>query len=145
MHEVEKLIRETSRLHFTKMRQVLSLFNLGKGQPPILKYLSENSGCKQSEISKRECVTPATTTVMLQTMEKNGLIERRSDESDLRIMRVYITEKGRETINRCDEEIDKMEDEIYEVYSEEEYKTLIYLLKKMKARLRDLLEMEETE
>ncbi len=120
MREVEKLTREVNRLHFTRFHQTLSGFGLGKGQPPILKYLSMNDGCKQSEIAQREHITAATTTVMLQTMEKNGLIERRSDQKDLRIMRVYITEYGREVLKKSDEAIERMELEIYEGFTDEE-------------------------
>ena len=144
MREVEKLVREVNRLHFARFHQTLSSFGLGKGQPPILKFLSENDGCKQSEISHRECVTAATTTVMLQTMEKNGLIERRNDENDLRIMRVYITEKGREVQKNCEEAIQNMEKELYEEFSEDEIATYKYLLTKKRNRLKQLLEMEET-
>lgn len=143
MREAEKLMREVNRLHFTRFHQTLSNFGLGKGQPPILKYLSENNGCKQSEIAQRERVSAATTTVMLQTMEKNGLIERKSDEKDLRIMRVYITPKGLEIQKQCDEAIENMEKEIYEEFTEEELKTFKYLLSKQRNRLKYLLGMEE--
>lgn len=143
MREVEKLFREENRLHFAKLRQTISSYGLGKGQPPILKYLTENNGCKQTDIAHREHVTPATTTVMLQTMEKNGLIERKPDESDLRIMRVYITDKGKEVIARCDRAIENMEREIFEVFSKEELETFKTLMQKKCDRLKDLLGMEE--
>ncbi|MBQ7876005.1 MAG: MarR family transcriptional regulator [Clostridia bacterium] len=143
MREVEKLVREVNRLHFTVFHQTLSQFGLGKGQPPILKYLSLNDGCKQSDIAKREHLTAATVTVMLQTMEKNGLIERKNDENDLRIMRVYITQKGREVQLRCDEAIENMEKEIYEDFTEDEIKAFKKLLTKKRDRLKVLLEMEE--
>ncbi len=143
MREAEKLMREVNRLHFTRFHQTLSAFGLGKGQPPILKYLSENDGCKQNEIAQRERVSAATTTVMLQTMEKNGLVERKPDKKDLRIMRVYITPKGLEIQKQCDEAIENMEKEIYEEFTEEELKTFKYLLSKQRNRLKYLLGMEE--
>lgn len=143
MREAEKLVREVNRLHFIRFHQALSKFGLGKGQPPILKYLSENNGCKQSEISQREKVSAATTTVMLQTMEKNGLIERKTDENDLRVMRVYITEKGREVQKQCDEAIENMEKEIYEEFTFEEMELFKQLLGKKRDRLKYLLGMED--
>ncbi len=143
MREVEKRVREVNRLHFTVFHQTLSQFGLGKGQPPILKYLSDHDGCKQSDIAKIEHLTPATITVMLQTMEKNGLIERKSDENDLRIMRVFITEKGRDIQRKCDDAISKMEKEIYKDFTKEEIETFRYLLGKKRDRLKELLEMGE--
>ena len=142
MRDVERLVREVNRLHFARFHQTLASFGLGKGQHPILRYLIENDGCKQSDISHRECVTPATTTVMLQTMEKNGLIERRSDESDLRIMRVYITKKGKDIQKKCDEAMKNMISEVYEDFTEEEIETFRNLITKKRNKLRSLMEME---
>lgn len=143
MREVEKFVREVNRLHFTTFHQTLSQFGLGKGQPPILKYLSKNDGCKQNEIAQMEHLSAATITVMLQTMEKNGLIERKSDEKDLRIMRVYITEKGRDIQAKCDEAIERMENEIYSEFSKEELECFKSLLEKKRDRLKKILEMED--
>lgn len=143
MHEAEKLSREINRLHFARIHKTLSSFGVGKGQPPILRFLCDHDGCKQSEIAHREHVTAATTTVMLQTMEKNGLIQRKPDEEDLRIMRVYITDKGREVNAKCEEAIGKMEREIYDVFTEEEFEAFKYLLRKKRDRIKELLEMEE--
>lgn len=143
MKEVERLVREVDRLHFTRFHQALSAFGLGKGQPPILKYLSEHDGCKQSEIAQWGHVTAATTTVMLQTMEKNGLIDRRPDEKDLRVMRVYITEKGKEIQKRCDEAISAMDEEMYEDFTKEELESFARLLEKKRDKLKKMLKMEE--
>lgn len=143
MREVEKLVREVNRLHFNVFHQTLSQFGLGKGQPPILKHLSLNDGCKQSEIAKFEHLTAATVTVMLQTMEKNGLIERRSDEKDLRIMRVYITPKGLDVQKKCDEAIEEMEKKIYEDFTDDEIEVFRNLLTKKRNRLKVLLETED--
>ena len=143
MREVEKLVREVNMLQFSTFHQTLSQFWLGKGQPPILKYLSLNDGCKQSELAQREHVTAATITVMLQTMEKNGLIVRKSDEKDLRIMRVYITDKGRGVQQKCDEAIENLEKEIYADFSQEELDAFRRLLTKKRDRLKEILESEE--
>ncbi len=145
MREVEKLVREVNRLHFTMFHQAFNKFGLGKGQPPVLKYLSVNDGCKQSEIAKIEHLTAATVTVMLQTMEKNGLIERKTDENDLRIMRVYITDKGREMLKNCDETIENMEKAIYEDFSDKELEEFGRLLEKKRDRLKILLEGDKKE
>lgn len=145
MREVEKLVREVNRLHFTMFHQVSNKFGLGKGQPPVLKYLSVNDGCKQSEIARMEHLTAATVTVMLQTMEKNGLIERKTDENDLRIMRVYITDKGREMLKNCDETIENMEKAIYEDFSDKELEEFGRLLEKKRDRLKILLEGDKKE
>lgn len=139
-----RLFGDVTRLHFLEMNQSLSSFGIGKGQPPILRYLTEHDGCIQTDIAKEEKKAPATITVMLKTMEKNGLIERRSDKEDLRTMRIFITDKGREACKNVKNVFEKMDDEVFSVFSDEEYEEFNYLLGKMKGRLEDLLGMERT-
>ena len=138
-----EIFRETVRLHFLKLHQTLSSLGLGKGQPPILHRLSQKDGCMQTEIAKCEMKTAATTTVMLQTMEKNGLIERRSDPDDLRRMRVYITDKGRKVEKSAMLAISKMDEDIYSVFTDEEYAEFFRLLEKMNGRMKEMLDRKE--
>lgn len=134
-----KIFGDVTRLHFLKMHQALSTLDLGKGQPPILRYLTMHDGCIQSDIAKQEKKAPATITVMLKTMEKNGLIERRSDPTDHRTMRVYITDKGREAHENVGKAFAEMDREVFSVFDEKEYEEFLYLLGKMKGRLFELL------
>lgn len=138
-----RLFGEVIRLHFLKMHQTISSMELGKGQPPILAYLTEHNGCIQSDIAKRERKTPATTTVMLQTMEKNGLIERHGSPEDHRTVRVYITEKGREAHKKAQKALKMMDDAIYRDFTDDEKKEFMRLLAKMRATLTDVLNVED--
>lgn len=131
-----------TRLNFLNMHRALSALDIGKGQPPILRYLTENDGCIQSDIVSREKKAPATITVMLKTMEKNGLIERRADASDRRSMRVYITEKGKKAHEQVSLAFEKTDEEVFSVFSGEEYKEFVFLLEKMKGRLTELLGLD---
>lgn len=142
MKKIEELCHEAERLHFAVFHQVLSRFGLGKGQPPILMYLSEKDGAAQSEIAKIERITPATATVTLQTMEKNGLVRRESDERDLRVMRVYLTDKGKDVLKESRQAIDKIEDEIYTDFTPEEMEEFCRLTEKKKAKLEKMLGKE---
>ncbi len=138
-----KIFGDVTRLHFLKIHQTVSSIELGKGQPPILGYLIDHDGCIQSDIAKREHKAPATVTVMLQTMEKNGLIERRSSEEDHRTVRVYITDKGREAHEKSESALKQMDDEIYAVFTDEEREEFFRLLRKMHDRLKTLLNLED--
>jgi len=67
-----------------------------RGQPYVLKVLWEEEGLTHSELARRLHVQPATVTNIITRMEKAGFVERRSDEKDQRVSRVYLTDKGRE-------------------------------------------------
>ncbi len=92
---LESLLSQFLRLHHQRMFSPLAKLGLYPGQPPILAMLWERDGRTQKELAENRRLAPATVTVMLQRMEKAGLIERRSDSEDHRIIRVYLTEAGR--------------------------------------------------
>ena len=69
---------------------------IGRSQPWILDYLAEHDGCIQRELADRAHFDPASITSALVGMEEQGLVRRESVPGDRRVLRVYLTEKGRE-------------------------------------------------
>lgn len=57
---------------------------------------SASDGITQRQLAEVLHVSPPTVTVMLQKMEKSGLVERWTDEADQRLTRIRMTPKGRE-------------------------------------------------
>lgn len=71
---------------------------LTDAQLTVLELLQESSGMKPSDLTSHLATSAAAVTMLLDRMEKNGLIARERDEADRRIVRVRITELGeRET------------------------------------------------
>jgi len=72
-----------------------SEIGLYRGQPFVIEALCRREGMTQSELAVAMHVQPATITHMVQHMQRAGLIERQSDERDLRVSRVFLTDAGR--------------------------------------------------
>lgn len=89
------LYHTLSRGYYCQITKIAHEIGLSKGQPPVLLFLAHNNGKTQRELSDFLQIKPASSTDLLQRMEKNGLVERKRGEKDLRTMRVFITEKGR--------------------------------------------------
>lgn len=132
MSDLGKLFGVVSRYHGLAVHNALGSLKIGRGMPHVLDYISANSGCKQSEISRLGHVSPATTTVMLQSMEKNGFITRAADEKDQRCIRLYITDSGRETAMRGKESAEKADEAFFSCLNEEECDILREILFKLK-------------
>jgi DNA-binding MarR family transcriptional regulator len=64
---------------------------------------SDERGPMVSEISERLNVTAPTVTQHLNSLEEQGLVERRADPSDRRIVRVRLTDAGKAMIGRIHE------------------------------------------
>ncbi|MGB9681577.1 MAG: MarR family winged helix-turn-helix transcriptional regulator [bacterium] len=89
------LLSQIIREHFIRVHYLLGKIGLHKGQPPILFMLWERDGLTQKEIAEELKLKPSTVTVMLRRMEKAGFLRRETDLQDMRVSRVYLTEKGK--------------------------------------------------
>lgn len=65
------------------------------GQNLVLEELWTEDGLAPGEVARRVGVSTPTVVKMASRMEASGLIDRRRDERDRRLIRLYLTEKGR--------------------------------------------------
>ncbi|MCM8712096.1 MarR family transcriptional regulator [Clostridium sp. SYSU_GA19001] len=108
------------RLHYHRIHVLLDEIGIYPGQPPLLMALGHNNGQTQRELADKLKIKPATITVMINRMEKSGLVERRQDTEDQRKSRVYLTEKGREVGLKVKDSINTINDEVFTNFTEEE-------------------------
>jgi MarR family transcriptional regulator, organic hydroperoxide resistance regulator len=92
---ISYLMVQVCKAHRNQACTVLGDFGLYAGQEILLMHLWENDGLIPSELASLMQVEAPTITKMLHRMEKAGLLERRKDEMDARICRIYLTEAGR--------------------------------------------------
>jgi len=55
-------------------------------------------GLKASEVADRAWSSPGTLTSVVNTLVRDGFVERSPDEADRRVVRLYITDQGRTVI-----------------------------------------------
>lgn len=72
-------------------------YNLSMGQSYILIALMEEDGSTLTRVGQRANLESSTITSMVDRMERDGLVTRRPSQEDRRTIRLYITDKGRET------------------------------------------------
>ena len=75
-------------------------------------------------------------TNLLSPMEKTGLIRREGSEEDRRILRVYITPKGRKAFERSEAAFSAVEDQCFRGFSPHEKAEAIAYLKRINANLK---------
>jgi len=73
---------------------------LTSGQLHVLEILREREPMKPSDFLPLLETTPAAVTTLLDRMERGGLVERRRDERDRRIVWVHMTDLGRREAER---------------------------------------------
>jgi DNA-binding MarR family transcriptional regulator len=64
----------------------------------VLRLLAAHDGLKSSEVAARGWSTPGTVTSVVDTLVRDGCVERRRDPGDRRVVRLYLTEEGRRRV-----------------------------------------------
>lgn len=98
--EVFKAYKRSMVLNRHLMMMSLSGEESHPGQAGCLLALSRHDGMSPSELAEVLHVSRPTVTSMLQRMGAAGAVERRADERDQRITRLYLTPRGHELAAR---------------------------------------------
>ena len=62
----------------------------------VLRVLLAGDGLKSSDVAARGWSSPGTLTSVVNTLVREGYVERRSDAADRRVVRLFVTDKGRQ-------------------------------------------------
>lgn len=109
-------------------------------QAPYLLALYRRGGMSQEQIADVLKTEKTTTAKALKKLAEAGLVTRQADAADRRANRVLLTPKGAEAIPDILATMQKWDDAVLADISEEEYRTLERLLRRMAERAREILE-----
>jgi DNA-binding MarR family transcriptional regulator len=111
------------------------------GMGSILFALFEEDGRSIKEIAARVRLSGSTLTGLLTRMEHGGLIERRRDEGDRRLVRVRLTPLGRSLRPRCHAVVQALDEIIREGMGDQGARDA----KRLLLRLTEVLRTEEAQ
>jgi DNA-binding MarR family transcriptional regulator len=97
----------------------------------MLCHLFLQDGLTQSELSEQLSIQGASVTQVLQRMEEAGWVRRERDAEDNRLVRVYLTEQGREKERSITEQFMKLQEAIFAGIAPRERAFLRQLLTQM--------------
>ncbi|MFD9004791.1 MarR family winged helix-turn-helix transcriptional regulator [Streptomyces sp. NPDC059582] len=80
----------------------------------ILRQLGNADGQTSSEIANATMVAASTLTGVVDTLEKDGLIERRRSDTDRRVIRLHLTATGRERLSVSAAELSDQFDSLFD-------------------------------
>src|SRR5437762_8755369 len=104
-----ELLAQVAQAYRSLSDSFMDRIGMHRAQATLLCRLFAQDGMTQSEIAEQLSVQGATVTNMLQRMEESGLVVRRRDREDNRLVRVYLTEAGRERERSINEQFMKVE------------------------------------
>ena len=110
---------------------LMDRIGLHRAQVNVLCRLFAQDGMTQSEIAEQLSVQGATITNMLQRMEEAGLVTRRRDPEDNRLVRVYLTDTGRKQERAINEQAMRVEQAVFEGLDDQERAMLRRMMRRM--------------
>ena len=101
IEEIDILIPEImKKMEFKSLTEILGIdINLTLSQFHVLMSVVYNDGCPVSTLSKSMSLIPGTMTGLVERLEKKDLLTRKHDQSDRRVVTVWLTEKGNDCIS----------------------------------------------
>ncbi|MDR0300659.1 MAG: MarR family transcriptional regulator [Streptococcaceae bacterium] len=129
-----KLLRSPRFMMALRMEFFRNKFRRQKGRTGsqgLLLKLWEQDGLTNAEIAELLDIKPSSVSAQVKQLEESGLIERRADENDGRVSRVFLTEAGRNAQSERKEQFSDMSEEVFAVLTKEEQSQLNDLLQKL--------------
>jgi MarR family 2-MHQ and catechol resistance regulon transcriptional repressor len=123
-----KLIRSAESLS-SKLSLMLSDYGLTESQFGALDSLYHLGPMKQKEIGKKILKSGGNITMVINNLEKRGMVERRKGEKDKRQFIIHLTSKGRKSFQELLPYITKKIKKHFEILDKDEQKELQRLCK----------------
>lgn len=130
MEDLTSYLCFSMRAAMKKIEKNLSLQLEGTGvtipQSFILSYLLNEDGATLKEIGNKSLIDSSSMTVLIDKLEKDGLVERQLDTQDRRAIRVFVTERGREVAVKVVEIGRNFNSHLYDLLGEGNQKEFIH-------------------
>ncbi|MCC8069834.1 MAG: MarR family transcriptional regulator [Ruminococcus sp.] len=136
------LLMVTQSLFQRKVFSNLADTDLTIGQPKILDYLGKHNGSMQKDIANGCQIDTATLTGLLSRMEEKKLIVRKMENNNRRSSYVYLTDKGRESLNIVNSTFNQVEKEVLHGINPEDVDTFMNVLYKICSNMTNLEELQ---
>ncbi len=140
------LVSDASRLMRRDFDRRARTIGLTRSQWSVLSHLSRCEGIKQAGLADILEVTPITLARLIDRLEADGWVERRSHPCDRRARTLYLTEKARPVLAQLRELGQETRERALTGLTEDERDQLVALLARVRCNLsdRDAGELRDT-
>lgn len=107
------------------------------GQNRVLAVLMMQDGTSQKDLAYLLGIRPQSLSEALAKLEESGMVERRHNEEDRRVVNVYLTDAGRSRALKVAEDRKKNAADVFSVLTDEEKDQLAAILGKLTAKLEE--------
>ncbi|GGO04997.1 MarR family winged helix-turn-helix transcriptional regulator [Saccharibacillus kuerlensis] len=128
---VDRISSQMRRDYGESLREL----NLYVGQDNLLARLWQGDGIMQMQLCEHLNCEPPTITNMVKSLEQNGFITRKRDERDARVMRIFLTDTGKDLEKPVELRWKRQQEKLLHSILPEERLLLRRILKQMESNL----------
>lgn len=139
-HRLIEKYAVANKLHRMYLERELNRSGVFRSQHQMLMYISRFPNASQKDIAEHQHVSTATIAVSLKKLEKGGYIKRAMDEADNRFNQICITPKGKEIVDESVKVFQKVEQSIFDAFTEEELSRFEDFLDRVRLNLEHLFQ-----
>ena len=139
------LMHDVSRLRRSVFDEFMKPMAMTRSQWWILAHLSRHDGMIQSDLANVLDIGKAALGGLIDRLEVSKFIERRSDDNDRRVKRIYLTSKGTQIITEMRSRSHEMSERILEGLDTEARHALVDMLTLVKRNLLTIKGDSQTE
>lgn len=115
-------------------------FGLSNSECAICSYVNRNEGCSQDDVVKGLRMDKTTLAKAVQSLEKKGLLSRKTDKNDRRKKLLHTTKKCRTLCEKLVEVHSKWINEVMSVLTPEEHELFDSFCIRLSEKAKDLLQ-----
>jgi DNA-binding MarR family transcriptional regulator len=133
---VSYLVFRVERRIRARLDEALSRRGVTTTEYMALSELQVRDGLSSAQLARIAFVSPQAMSLVIRDLENRGLIRRRPDPNQRRVLRTSLTRKGLNTLRRCDAALDEIEDVMLDGVDDAGRKTLAETLTECARALR---------
>jgi DNA-binding MarR family transcriptional regulator len=118
------LIKRAQAAIHVHLEEIVSAHGLGIPQYVVLSFLAETPGLANADLARRAFVTPQSMNEVLKQLESTGLVERRANPTNARILNAYLTRTGARKRSAVSSQVRELEAHLLSGLTSDERRTL---------------------
>ena len=128
-------MHDVSRLRRTAFDEFMKPLGVTRSQWWVLSHLSRNDGMIQSDLADELALNKASLGALIDRLETSGLVERRADDADRRVKRLFLASHAQQFVQEMSARSHQMSERVLEGLSREERDELTRMLQRVKQNL----------
>jgi DNA-binding MarR family transcriptional regulator len=125
---ISYLLRRAQLLVYTRLADCLREYKLTPMQYMLLSVSRRGGEMSSAELARCFAVTPQSMNEMIAMLQRRHLILRKTATEHRRILRISLTPEGARLLRRCDRQVDRLENHLFEDLSPAEIAVLRTIL-----------------